>query len=102
MQSRRDAAPSAIIREGDFFEPLLARYDFWAHPVICGARGRFRNGTAAGMASHHLDRRTVEELLDDAERYDRWATRTDWNAEVSAKFRRLAADTRARAGARKA
>jgi len=54
------------------------------------------------MASHHLDPRTVEELLDDAERYDRWAKRTDWNVEVSAKFRRLAADTRARAVARKA
>jgi hypothetical protein len=53
------------------------------------------------MASHHLDPRTVEELLDDAERYDRWATRTNWNTEVSAKFRRLAADTRARAVARK-
>jgi hypothetical protein len=54
------------------------------------------------MASHNLDPRTVEELLDDAERYDRWAVRTNGNTEVSAKFRRLAADTRARAVARKA
>jgi len=89
------------VAQSEIFAPRSHGYNDWAHPLICGAHRRFRRGTAAGMASHHLDPRTVEELLDDAERYDRWATRTNWNTEVSAKFRRLAADTRARAVARK-
>lgn len=52
------------------------------------------------MSSNRLDPRTAEELLVDAERYERWAGRTRWNTEVSNSFRQLAEDARARAAAR--
>ena len=48
--------------------------------------------------SHHLDPRSSEELIEAAERYERWAARTDWNPEVSATFRRLAMEARAKLG----
>lgn len=52
------------------------------------------------MSKDRLDQRTAEELLADAERYERWATRTGWNSEVSASFSQLAANARARAACR--
>ncbi len=52
------------------------------------------------MSKNRLDQRTAEELLADAERYERWAARTGWSSEVSASFRQLAADARARAASR--
>lgn len=45
-----------------------------------------------------IDPRSFDELLADAERYERWAARMKWNEEVSANFRRLAEEARARAG----
>ena len=50
------------------------------------------------MNSARFDPRSVEELLADAERYERWAARTQWNPEISANFRGLAEEARARAG----
>jgi len=52
------------------------------------------------MNPNRLDPRKAEDFLADAERYERWADRTRWNAEVSMNFRRLAAEARARAVAR--
>jgi hypothetical protein len=49
------------------------------------------------MKPIRIDPRSLEELLADAERYERWAARVKWNAEVSANFRRLAEETRAQA-----
>ncbi|MGZ3172066.1 MAG: hypothetical protein ACXWJC_03140 [Croceibacterium sp.] len=49
------------------------------------------------MSKNRLDQRTAEELLADAERYERWAMRTGWNSEVSTSFSQLAADARAKA-----
>ncbi len=50
------------------------------------------------MQPHRFDTRSTKELIADAERYERWAARTQWNPEISANFRRLADDARARAG----
>jgi len=49
------------------------------------------------MPPNALDPRTAAELLADAERYQRWAERTQWNAEISGNFRRLAEEARQRA-----
>jgi hypothetical protein len=51
------------------------------------------------MPSNRLDPRPAADWLADAQRYEQWAARTDWNKEVSARFRRLAAEARARAEA---
>lgn len=45
-----------------------------------------------------IDPRSIEELIEDAERYERWAARVQWNQEISANFRRLAEEARAKAG----
>jgi hypothetical protein len=49
------------------------------------------------MKPLRIDPRSVEELLADAERYERWAMRTRWNEAISENFHRLAEDARARA-----
>jgi hypothetical protein len=49
------------------------------------------------MSSNRLEPRPVEELLADAERYERWAARTHWNEEISSNFQHLAEEARARA-----
>lgn len=49
------------------------------------------------MEPHSFDPRSVDELLADAERYECWAARVQWNGEISANFRRLAEEARARA-----
>ena len=48
------------------------------------------------MDAQRFDPRTLQELLADAERYERWAGRTTFNPKISEKFARLAADARAR------
>jgi hypothetical protein len=49
-----------------------------------------------------LASRTAAEWLADAERYERWAERTRWNQEISANFRQLAEQARAKAAGRAA
>lgn len=56
-----------------------------------------RRAYVTGMEPPRFDNRSDDELLADAERYERWAARTRWNEEVSANFRRLAEEARAKA-----
>jgi hypothetical protein len=49
------------------------------------------------MDPNRLNLRSEADLIADAERYERWAARTRWNEEISANFRRLAEEARARA-----
>jgi hypothetical protein len=49
------------------------------------------------MGSFRLDLHSAQDLLADAERYERWAERTKSTPEISERFSRLAAEARARA-----
>jgi len=49
------------------------------------------------MSSNPLDTPPADELIADAERYERWAERTRWNERISTDFRRLADEARLRA-----
>lgn len=50
------------------------------------------------MDPFRLDPRSREEMLADAERYERWAERTRLSPEISVRFARLATSARMRAG----
>jgi len=51
------------------------------------------------MDSSPTNLRPVQELLEDAARYEQWALRTKSNPEISERFARLAKEVRDKAGA---